>query len=671
MKNSQKNTQQLKLSEVLATSRPFSWINTAVPFFVGYVMAFGRIDLNCVIGTIYFSFFYNFLMYGVNDIFDYESDLKNPRKNSIEGGLVDKQKHRLLLILIIASNLPVLIYLFVSGSTISSLLLFLIVFFAFSYSAKPLRFKEIPILDSINSSLHFVLPFVFGLLYGNAISLPWPAIVAFFLWGAASQALGAIQDIKPDRAAGIASIATKLGAKFTNTYSLVLYILCCIIVSVAYFPWGAAAALILMVYPLNVLFFRKFRSDAKSSEYHRAWKNFIWLNLICGFWLAQLLLYVFDPFTLGQSRVTLFGGFLITFAIIQLALVIYNYTKFNRPKTKRLGDLPHIDIIMHSTGNKDNIASTLLALIGQNYPHFDIYYANLDHNQQSQKIAESYQDSKLHMVELDRAPAGWTKQAWASQSLLNKTKADIVVLIGADTILLPNTLSVIASQFESSQHELISLLPADQNKSFWQQLVMSQEQYMLLGLYPAAFITSRYPKLATAYSSLIAFKRQNINKIGGFELCKKSPLEDLDIANKVNQAGLNTAFFSASDLAVSQNRSGFNELRRYNEQRLYPSLHFNMPLSITLITGGVAVVTLPIFLLSWLLLAGQYEGTVILAVGCGIMLLNRLIITIRSKQSIVGGLLYPIGSFILLLELIGSMLKYELYKPRWQNRQEI
>ena len=163
----------------------------------------------------------------------------------------------------------------------------------------------------------------------------------------------------------------------------------CLIVAVAYFPWGLAAALILSVFPLNVFFFRKYKSEAKSAEYRRAWKNFIWLNLICGFWLAQLLLFVFDPFAIGQGRVALFGGFIILFGIIQLGLILYNYRIFSRPKTKRLGDLPNIDVLIHSTGDKDNIASTLLALIGQNYPHFDIYYANLDHNPQSQRIADS------------------------------------------------------------------------------------------------------------------------------------------------------------------------------------------------------------------------------------------------------------------------------------------
>ena len=353
-----KKSAKVSFKEVLASSRPFSWVNTAAPFFVGFAITMPALNLEAIIGTIYFTFFYNFLMYGVNDIFDYESDIKNPRKNSIEGGLVEKSKHKTLFWLILATNLPFLIYLIATGSLVSGILLALIVFFAFSYSAKPLRLKEVQILDWINSSLHFVMPFVFGYFYAGGSSLAWPAVVAFFFWGAASQALGAIQDIKPDRAAGIDSIATKLGAKFTNTYSLVLYGLCALIVAVFYFPWGLLAGLVLSIYAFNILFFRKFKSDAKSAQYRRAWQNFLWLNFICGFWLSQILLFVYDPFNLGAARTTWLAGFLLSFGIIQLGLIIYNYKVFARPKTKRIGELPHIDVLIHSSGDKDNIAST-------------------------------------------------------------------------------------------------------------------------------------------------------------------------------------------------------------------------------------------------------------------------------------------------------------------------
>lgn len=670
-KEETKKSVKVSFKEMLASSRPFSWVNTAAPFFVGYTISAGTLNLPAIIGTIYFTFFYNFLMYGVNDIFDYESDIKNPRKNSIEGGLVDKSKHQKLFIYIVLVNLPFLIYMGITGNLVSNILLVLLVFFAFSYSAKPFRFKEVPILDSINSSLHFVMPFVFGFVYGSNSALPWPAIIAFFMWGAASQALGAIQDIKPDRAAGIDSIATKLGAKFTNNYSLILYSLCAIIPAVFYFPWGLLAGLVLAIYPLNILFFKKYKSDAKSGEYRRAWQNFLWLNLICGFWLAQILLFVFDPFKVGPGRTTLLAGFLLLFGLLQLGLIIYNYKKFTRPKTKRIGELPHIDVLIHSIGDKDNIASTLLALIGQNYPHFDIYYANLDHNAKSQKIADSYQDKRLNMVDAGKTPAGWTQQAWASNCLLKKSKSDLVVLLGADTILLPNTLSVVASMFDDGQSDLISLLPADQNKSFWQQLIMSQEHYMLMGLYPAAYITQNKPKLATAYSSLVAFNKKVINRIGGFELVRKSPLEDLDIANKAKQLGLRTGFYSASDLAVSQNRSDFMDLHSYNRQRLYPSLHFNLPVTFSLITLGIFVLVMPVVLLTGLLLAGLYEGTILLAIACGLLLLNRLIVMSRSKQSIIGGLLYPLGSLVFLAELFISMGHYELNSPSWKSRREI
>ena len=83
------------MREVLAASRPFSWINTAYPFAAGYLMATGgRLDATFVVGTLFFLVPYNLLMYGINDVFDYASDLANPRKGGIEGALLAPRMHR-------------------------------------------------------------------------------------------------------------------------------------------------------------------------------------------------------------------------------------------------------------------------------------------------------------------------------------------------------------------------------------------------------------------------------------------------------------------------------------------------------------------------------------------------------------------------------------------------
>jgi 1,4-dihydroxy-2-naphthoate octaprenyltransferase len=91
------------IASILKASRPVSWINTAFPFAAGYFMATREVDAVLIVGTLFFLVPYNLLMYGVNDVFDYESDLRNPRKGGIEGDVIRdrsraKQVHRGILI---------------------------------------------------------------------------------------------------------------------------------------------------------------------------------------------------------------------------------------------------------------------------------------------------------------------------------------------------------------------------------------------------------------------------------------------------------------------------------------------------------------------------------------------------------------------------------------------
>src|SRR5690606_40321146 len=81
--------------QLVGSSRPVSWINTAYPFAAAYLLAGGGITTALVVGTLWFLVPYNLLMYGVNDVFDYESDLRNPRKGGLEGVVLSRRWHRL------------------------------------------------------------------------------------------------------------------------------------------------------------------------------------------------------------------------------------------------------------------------------------------------------------------------------------------------------------------------------------------------------------------------------------------------------------------------------------------------------------------------------------------------------------------------------------------------
>lgn len=273
-------------------SRPISWPNTAYPFAAGYILSGGAFDLTFVLGTLYFLGPYNLLMYGVNDVFDYESDIRNPRKGGIEGMREERAFHPTIIKASIITNLPFLCYFLIIGTPLSRIIFSVLIAAVLAYSAAVLRFKERPFLDSITSSTHFVGPLVFALSLNDSITQALPFVVAFFLWGMASHAFGAVQDIIPDREGGLQSVATVIGAKGTVWFAATLYLAACIIL-IYQGSQTYIIGLTGLLYVANIAPYANIR-DETSADSNLAWRRFIWLNYIVGFviTLQLILLYM-------------------------------------------------------------------------------------------------------------------------------------------------------------------------------------------------------------------------------------------------------------------------------------------------------------------------------------------------------------------------------------------
>ncbi|MBD8477895.1 prenyltransferase [Microbacterium sp. CFBP 8794] len=279
------------LRELFVSSRPVSWINTAFPFAAAYLLTTRQIDAPLIAGAIFFLVPYNLAMYGVNDVFDYESDLRNPRKGGTHGAVLDKRMHRITLWASAQSCVPFVVYLVAIGSPLSWLVLAISLFFVVFYSAPPLRLKERPFADSMTSSIHFFSPAVYGLVLAGA-TWTWQLVavlVAFALWGIASHAFGAVQDVEADRAADISSIATARGARWTVRFALVAYALAGVAMLLTAWP-GPLAAVLIIPYLVVCWPYRNV-TDAESDRATAGWNRFLWLNQIAGFGTTMLLIW--------------------------------------------------------------------------------------------------------------------------------------------------------------------------------------------------------------------------------------------------------------------------------------------------------------------------------------------------------------------------------------------
>jgi len=287
----QTDTRRSVAADLFTASRPLSWVNTAYPFAAAYLLTTREVDVALVVGTLFFLVPYNLAMYGINDVFDYASDAANPRKGGVEGALLVPSRHRLTIIAAIALCLPFVVALVALGGPASWAVLAVSLFAVAAYSVPGLRFKEVPFLDSLTSSVHFVSPAVYGLVLAGAAFTPQllALLAAFLAWGVASHAFGAVQDVVPDREGGIASIATVLGAARTVQFAIAMWLAAGVLMLATAWP-GPLAAVLVVPYVVTAWPFASI-TDAESARANAGWKRFLGINYAVGFLVTMLLIW--------------------------------------------------------------------------------------------------------------------------------------------------------------------------------------------------------------------------------------------------------------------------------------------------------------------------------------------------------------------------------------------
>jgi len=226
----------MRTKNILQISRPRFWIYLLGPFLVGLVAGIPTLNLEAfkipvnayawIVITLgaYFTLPANLLVYGINDIFDYETDILNEKKQTYETLVHPHQRHGLWMA-IIATNLPFLIPTLIATAkhpwSIVALIGFL--FFGIGYSLPPIRAKTKPFLDSAFNIL-YIFPGIYAyLLLQEPQTLDWRLCIAGALWCMAMHAYSAVPDIEADRGAKINTIATELGHRRTLWFCMSAY----------------------------------------------------------------------------------------------------------------------------------------------------------------------------------------------------------------------------------------------------------------------------------------------------------------------------------------------------------------------------------------------------------------------------------------------------------------
>jgi len=211
---------------LLKTSRPIGWITAPLVFLAGLSYSGADLSFLPILQMLLLSFPYCLFLYGINDVYDYESDKLNPRKKFIEGvklkpihhPLIKKVSSYMIGLLVLGSLLTLNVYNFLG--------MFLLLFFSYFYSAPPIRLKEKPPLDSFsNGILYFFAPFLLGFSFGSSFLNLTVEIYLITVCVMGIHSFSTIMDYSTDKKVGDKTFAVVFGKRSAALSSLVLFML--------------------------------------------------------------------------------------------------------------------------------------------------------------------------------------------------------------------------------------------------------------------------------------------------------------------------------------------------------------------------------------------------------------------------------------------------------------
>lgn len=206
----------LKLSYWIKLSRPRFWLYVLGPYLIGLAAAmentnqWWRIDV-----WLWFGFFLlpaNVFLYGINDLFDVDTDKHNLQKKGKQEVVVgDSFRSHLAWVLLAIVGVTMLS----ARVTLPSIAFWYLVGFLVlgaAYSAPPFRFKSQPFIDFLSNVL-YVLPAGVSWAMITESSLPMLPLLAGGAWCGAMHLFSAIPDIAADKQAKLTTTAVLLGTQ--------------------------------------------------------------------------------------------------------------------------------------------------------------------------------------------------------------------------------------------------------------------------------------------------------------------------------------------------------------------------------------------------------------------------------------------------------------------------
>ena len=363
--------------------------------------------------------------------------------------------------------------------------------------------------------------------------------------------------------------------------------------------------------------------------------------------------------------------YLLLFGTIVFVLpnILYLKRKIHPIDFKSSDSLPKISILIPARNEEKNIGTALKTILQETYSHFEVLVLDDHSEDKTSEIVKSYaeQDPRIKLLKGLPLPEGWAGKPFACHQLSEAAQSDYFFFTDADVTFRPGILEYSLGQAIQSEADLVSGFPCLWSPSFWGRLIVPNVYFLFLGATPVPLLnTVSHPLFSYASGAYLFFKKAAYRKIGGHASAKGELTEDMALARKVKEAGLRLHFSDPSLFMDSKMYDSFQEVWDGYSKNLFKALGSNYGVLGVFLVGFFMLYLLPFYFL----LGDSSSETYPIVLGqVGLILLYRLILSIRYRLGWESVVLHPLSIFFLLLiGLRSGLLSLTKKGYRWKGR---
>lgn len=302
------------------------------------------------------------------------------------------------------------------------------------------------------------------------------------------------------------------------------------------------------------------------------------------------------------------------------------------------------------------LEKSVSSMLAQTYQNYELIVLNDRSTDDTQKILEKLKNPKLKIIQGKEPEKDWLGKPHALKQAFERANGEWILTADADIIFAPETLETVIAYAEENDFDALTLIPKQIFGSFWEKLFMPVFGWFCLLAMPLHRVNDPNRKESMGVGNFFMFRREVLEKIGGFESVKSEVAEDLKLAeilkNKKYKLRIDYAEFVETRMY-----SGFREIWEGFTKNLFSGMKFSIAKTIfgsfSILLFGV----LPPFLATAFL---PFENYALFFPCLAVYIFQVFIfifINLKWRGNIFYAFLTPVGLVLFLAILANSTVK--------------